>query len=281
MNWLLLRRKFTNYVGISLSILISFIVFIALLWLLYTLVSKGAHGIKWSTFSQMTQSADVQGGLLNTIVGSLLMVSIALIIGSLIGIFVGIFLAEFYKNKIQATIIRFLLDILLGVPAIIIGLFIYQIYIIRIGHFSGWGGSFALAIMVIPIVARTTENAYVLVPQILKESVLALGAQRWKLIQVLLINVIRNSILTGILLSMARVSGEAAPLLFTALNNSFWSLDMNQPMANLPSTIFYYAMSPYDAWQQLAWTGALVITAWVLFINLLSRSLVKTHPSTY
>ncbi len=280
MNWLLFRRKLTNYFGLSLSIFLSLIVFITLVWLLYTLVSNGAHGIKWSTFSQVTQSADANGGLLNAIVGSLLLVSIGLIIGSLIGIFVGIFLAEFYPSKTSATIIRFILDILLGIPAIIIGLFIYQVYIIKIGHFSGWGGSFALAIMVIPVVARTTENAYILVPRILKESVLALGAPRWKLIQMLLMNVIRNSILTGVLLSMARVSGEAAPLLFTALNNSFWSLDMNQPMANLPSTIFYYAMSPYDAWQQLAWTGALVITAWVLFINLLSRSLVKTHQLT-
>jgi phosphate transport system permease protein len=256
-------------------------VFIALIWLLYTLVKNGAHGIRWSTFSQVTESADVRGGLLNAIVGSLLLVSLGLIIGSFIGIFVGIFLAEFYQSKTQGTIVRFLLDILLGIPAIIIGLFIYQIYIIQIGHFSGWGGSFALAIMVIPVVARTTENAYVLVPRILKESVLALGAPRWKLIQLVLINVIRTSVLTGILLSMARISGEAAPLLFTALNNSFWSLDMNQPMANLPSTIFYYAMSPYDTWQQLAWTGALIITAWVLFINLLSRSLVKTHQIPY
>lgn len=273
----IIRRKIINYLMLIIASLATFIALSFLGWLFYVLIKLGYPGLHWSVITLMTPPPGSSGGLLNSITGSLLLSTLAILIGAPIGIMAGVFLAEYHPKGIFSTTVRFIIDILLGAPSIIIGLFIYQIYVIKTGHFSGWAGCFALSILVIPIVARTTENIYTLVPYTLRESVLALGAPQWRLIGFLLTRVINGAVFTGILLALSRIVGEAAPLLFTALNNQFFNLNMNQPMANLPVTIFNFAMSPYPDWQQLAWTGALLITVWVFIINLICRLLIKQH----
>jgi phosphate transport system permease protein len=245
-------------------------------WILLTVLKLGVAGIHLTTFTHMTEPPDsMTGGLLNAIVGSLLMVVLAILLGTPIGLLTGTFLAEFGQESFFAKLIRLLNDVLLSAPSIIIGLLIYQMYVVSVQHFSGFAGAFALAILVIPIVTRTTEDTFLLIPNTLRESAYALGAPKWKVITLVVLRVARTGVLTGILLALARISGETAPLLFTALNNQFWNINLNQPMANLPSVIFQYAMSPYDNWHQLAWTGALLITAWVLGINIIVRIIFK------
>jgi phosphate transport system permease protein len=246
-----------------------------LLWILATLLYQGLPGLHLSTFVQMTQPSGSEGGLLNAIAGSFLMTSLAILIGAPIGILIGIYLSEFDRYGRLSSMVRGINDILLSAPSIIIGLFIYQIYVIRAGHFSGWAGCFALAVLVIPVVVRTTEDILLLIPSTLREAVVALGAPQWKVIIFILFRIARTAILTGILLALARISGETAPLLFTVLNNQFWSLNLNQPLANLPTVIYQYAMSPYEDWHQLAWAGALLITLWILFINIIVRVVYK------
>lgn len=276
-----IKRKIINAIALSFATVFTLIAFIGLASVLYTLISQGFAGLTWNTISQNTSAPGSGGGLLNVIVGSLLISFTALIIGSPLGILAGIYLAEYSPRGRLTSIIRLLIDMLLGAPSIIIGLFIYELYVVRVGHFSGWAGCFALAVMVIPITAKTTENIYLLIPASMREAVMALGASQWELIQFNLLYVIKAGVLTGVLLALSRIIGEAAPLLFTALNNQFWSLNMSQPMPNLPITLFNYAMSPYPDWQQLAWAGALLITMYVFIINLISRYLVKQRVSPY
>lgn len=275
----ILKRNIINYLMLFLASFGAFIALFCLSWLLYILITSGYPGLHWTLITLSTPPPGSSGGLLNAIVGSLLLSFTSVLLGSPIGIMTGIFLAEYRPSGKLSTVIRLLIDVMLGVPSIIIGLFIYQIYVLRVGHFSGWAGCFALSIIVIPVVARATDNIYHMIPHTLRESVLALGTPQWRLVAFLLARVIKSAVLTGILLALSRIIGEAAPLLFTALNNQFLSFDMNQPMSNIPITIFNFAMSPYPDWQQLAWTGSLLITAWVFVINLLCRTLVKQSPA--
>ena len=222
---------------------------------------------------QMTPPPGSSGGLLNAIVGSLLMTAIATAIGTPTGIFAGTFLAEYAHSSRFGEVVRFVNDILLSAPSIIVGLFVYEVMVVRMGHFSAWAGAVALAIIVIPVVVRTTEDMLRLVPATLREAAVALGAPKWKVIVMVAYRAAMQGMLTGVLLAVARISGETAPLLFTALNNQFWSSDLNAPMANLPVVIFQFAMSPYADWQTLAWGGALLITAAILLLNISARTL--------
>jgi phosphate transport system permease protein len=219
----------------------------------------------------MTPPPGSKGGLLNAIMGSLLMATMGTLIGTPVGIFAGIYLAEYGNRGWLAPVTRFINDILLSAPSIVIGLFIYEIYVFQVGHFSAWAGSLALALIVIPVVVRTTENMLRLVPDSLREAAVALGTPQWKMILMVTLKAVRAGVITGILLAIARISGETAPLLFTALNNQFWTTNLNAPMSNLPVVIFQFAMSPYSDWQELAWAGALLITLTVLVLNIVAR----------
>jgi phosphate transport system permease protein len=243
-----------------------------LLWILYVLVLRGFGGLSLAVFTQMTPPPGSDGGLANAIAGSLAMVTVATLVATPIGILAGIYLAEFGRRGWVAPVTRFINDILLSAPSIILGLFIYAIYVAQVKHFSGWAGSCALALLAIPVVVRTTENMLNLVPSSLREAAAALGAPQWKVITFVALRAVKGGVITGILLAVARMSGETAPLLFTALNNQFWSSNMNAPMANLPVVIFQFAMSPFENWQSLAWAGALLITASVLTLNILART---------
>ncbi len=274
------RRRLINALSLGVSILAMLFGLFWLGWILWTLLANGLQGLNLNLFTQMTPPPGSQGGLLNAIAGSLMMTFIATLIGTPIGILAGTYLAEFGQRGWLAPATRFINDVLLSAPSIVIGLFVYEIYVIKIGHFSGWAGAFALSIIVIPVVIRTTENMLRLVPNTLREAAAALGTPQWKIINFVTLRAARAGILTGILLAVARISGETAPLLFTSLNNQFWSSDLNQPMANLPVVIFQFAMSPYADWQSLAWAGALLITVSVLTLNILARVLFRqTVPS--
>ena len=227
----------------------------------------------------MTPPPGGQGGLANAIAGSLLMVALATLIGTPIGILTGVYLAEYGAKTLLGQTTRFINDILLSAPSIVIGLFVYAIIVARVGNFSAYSGVIALALIVIPVVVRTTENMLLLIPNTLREAAFALGAQRWKVITQVTLRASSAGILTGILLAVARIAGETAPLLFTALSNQFWSMDLNEPMANLPMTIFKFAMSPYTDWQQLAWAGVFLITMSVLALNILARVLFRDQSS--
>ena len=258
--------------------LASAAMFIGLAWLaliLFSLIKNGLPGLSLNVFTQMTQAPGSNGGLLNAIFGSLLIVFFAVFIGAPIGLFIGTYLSEYGKMSRFAVTVRFVNDIFISAPSILLGLFIYQIYVTHVGHFSGWAGSLALSLLVIPIVVRTTEDMFFLVPTPLREAAAALGAPKWKVLISVVLRVSRTGVLTGILLATARITGETAPLLFTALNNQFWNVNMNQPMANLPTVIFQYAMSPYEDWHQLAWAGALLITLFVLGLNIVVRIAFK------
>jgi phosphate transport system permease protein len=247
---------------------------LGLLWLvlvLWTLLVNGIVALGPALFSQMTPPPGSSGGLLNAIFGSVLMTAIATLAGTPTGILAGTFLAEYARGSRFGDAVRFVNDILLSAPSIIIGLFVYEAVVIQIGHFSGWAGALALAIIVVPVVVRTTEDMLRLVPDSLREAAAALGAPRWKVIVMIAYRAALQGMLTGVLLAVARISGETAPLLFTALNNQFWSADLNAPLANLPVVIFQFAMSPYADWQTLAWGGALLITAAILFLNITAR----------
>ena len=269
------RRRMVNAAMLFISGLTMAFGLFWLAWILIVLLQKGFGALELSLFTQMTPPPGSQGGLLNAIVGSLMMAVMATLIGTPIGILAGTYLAEFGRRGWLAPATRFINDILLSAPSIVIGLFVYSVYVAQVKHFAGWGGAFALALIVIPVVVRTTDDMLKLVPDSLREAAAALGAPAWKMIVFVSYRAARAGIITGILLAVARISGETAPLLFTALNNQFWSLNMNAAMANLPVVIFQFAMSPYPDWHRLAWGGAILITLSVLFLNILARSLFR------
>lgn len=274
-NGIYRRRLFVNRVNLALAAATMVFGMGFLLWILGILVVNGIGAISPTLFTQTTPPPGSAGGLANAIVGSLAIVGVATFVSTPIGILAGIHLAEFGKDGWVARVTRFVNDILLSAPSIVIGLFVYTVYVMQVGHYSGWAGSAALALIAVPVVVRTTENMLSLVPATLREAAAALGAPMWKVTLKITLKAARGGIITGVLLAVARISGETAPLLFTALNNQFWSLDMNAPMANLPVVIFQFALSPFDDWKTLAWGAALLITLTVLLLNITARALVR------
>jgi len=269
------RRVFKNRLNLVASLATMVFGMSFLIWILAVLFWRGFEAFTPTLFTQMTPPPGSKGGLANAILGSVMIVGVATLIATPIGIMAGIYLAEYGKDTWVARVTRFVNDILLSAPSIVIGLFVYTVYVAQVGHFSGWAGSFALALIAIPVVVRTTENMLQLVPSSLREAAVALGAPMWKVILKVTLKAVRGGVVTGILLAVARMSGETAPLLFTALNNQFWSANMNAPMANLPVVIFQFALSPFDDWRLLAWGGALLITLTVLVINILARTVFR------
>ena len=281
MSTLYTRRRLINAFALSISVLTMLFGLFWLGWILITLLQYGLSGLTSSVFTQMTPPPGSSGGLLNAIAGSLVMTLVGTLIGTPIGILAGTYLAEFGQRGWLAPVTRFINDVLLSAPSIVIGMFIYAVYVVKIGHFSGWAGALALSVLVIPVVIRTTENMLRLVPNTLREAAAALGSPQWKVISFVTLRASRAGILTGVLLAVARISGETAPLLFTALNNPFFTYDMNAPMANLPVVIFQFAMSPYDDWHHLAWAGALLITFSVLSLNIVARVMFRQQATTH
>src|SRR5882724_3302739 len=273
------RRRTINSIALAVSLAAALFGLFWLVAILWTLLYNGLTSIDLALFTEMTPPPGSAGGLLNAIFGSVVMTVISTMIGAPIGMLAGTYLAEYGKTGPLAEIVRFINDILLSAPSIVVGLFVYEVMVFRMGHFSAWAGIVALAIIGIPVVVRTTEDMLNLVPNGLREAAAALGSPRWKVITLIAYRAARNGIITAILLAVARVSGETAPLLFTALNNQFWSTDMNAPMASLPVTIFQFALSPYDDWQQLAWGGALLITITILILNVVARALATLGSS--
>jgi len=273
-NPLYRSRKRTNILLLTVSGLAVLFGLFWLVWILGTLLYEGGYALaRAALYYQMTPPPGADGGLANAIVGSLILCVVGTLIGTPVGVLAGTYLAEFGKRSWLAAATRFLNDVLLSAPSIVMGLFVYSVYVARVGHFSGWAGSLALALIVIPVVVRTTDDMLKLVPNSLREATAALGCPAWKMIVFVTYRAASTGILTGILLAVARISGETAPLLFTALNNQFWSLNMNAPMSNLPTVIFQFAMSPYQDWHRLAWGGAALITLAVLVLNIVARSL--------
>ena len=269
-------RKRRNAMMLAVSALALAFGLFWLVWILATLLYEGGSALlRASLYYQMTPPPGADGGLANALVGSLVMVAAGTLIGTPIGILAGTYVAEYGRSSWLATGTRFLNDVLLSAPSIVIGLFVYSIYVAQVGHFSGWAGSIALGLLVIPVVVRTTDDMLKLVPDSLREAAAALGCPHWKMVVSITYRAARAGIVTGILLAVARISGETAPLLFTSLNNQFWSLDMNRPMANLPVVIFQFAMSPYEDWHRLAWGGAALITLTVLALNIVARVLFR------
>jgi phosphate transport system permease protein len=271
------RRRAMNVLSQAGAILTVCFGLFWLGWILLTLLRFGLPGMSLHLFTELTPPPGSPGGIINALVGTFLIVMLATLIGTPVGILAGTYLAEYGQTGWLAPVTGFVNDILLSAPSIVLGLFVYETYVIWVGHFSGIAGSFALGLLVIPVVVRTTENMLKLVPNRLREAAAALGAPQWKIITMITLKASRAGIITGILLAVARISGETAPLLFTALNNMFWS-KLNQPTANLPVMIFDYAMSPYKDWHALAWAGALLITLSVLGLNILARSFFKQMP---
>ncbi|MFT4193070.1 phosphate ABC transporter permease PstA [Ottowia sp.] len=266
------KRRTANTIGLTLSMGAMVLGLVVLLWILAVLFSKGVAAVDLNMFVHDTPAPGSEGGgLRNAIVGSLMMLGLTVLVSTPIGILAGIYLAEYGDEGRTAELTRFVTDIMLSAPSIVLGLFVYAVLVAPMGHFSGFAGSVALSLIAIPVVMRTTENMLRLVPGSLREAAAALGAPRWKVSLTVTLRAARSGVITGLLLAVARVSGETAPLLFTALNNQFFSTDMNQPMANLPVVIFQFAMSPYDNWIRLAWAGALLITLTVLAINIVAR----------
>jgi phosphate transport system permease protein len=274
-NWVYIRRSILNKVMLTLSMAALVFGLFWLVWILAVLVMKGGGALSLTLFTEITPPPGQAGGLLNAIMGSFVMVGIGTLIGTPVGILAGTFLAEYGQRGWLAPATRFLNDVLLSAPSIVIGLFIYAVYVSQVKHYSGWAGSFALAILVIPVVVRTTDNMLLLVPNSLREACFALGCPKWRMITMVSYKAARAGIMTGILLAVARVAGETAPLLFTALNNQFMSFDMNKPLANLPVVIFQFAASPFSDWNTLAWAGATLITLAVLGINILARAMFQ------
>ncbi len=265
------RRRAVNYVVLTLSLSATAAGLIVLFLILGALLWNGIPALQTTLFTEMTPPPGSKGGLLNPIFGSIVITGAATLLGTPIGILTGTFLAEFGRGTVVAPAVRFVNDILLSAPSIVIGLFVYEVMVVPMGHFSAWAGIVSLAIIVIPVVVRTTENVLVLVPASLREAAIALGAPQWKVIVMVTYRAAIQGMLTGVMLAVARIAGETAPLLFTALNNQFWSTDMNAPMANLPVVIFQFALSPYADWQVLAWGGAALITFTILILNILAR----------
>jgi phosphate transport system permease protein len=271
----LVIRKVKNGIAIALAVAATSIGLLCLAALLWTLIKNGIAGLSLAVFSQMTPPPGESGGLLNAIFGSAVMTLLGILIGAPVGILAGTYLAEYGRYSRISSVIRFINDVLLSAPSIIIGLFVYELMVVRMGHFSAYAGGVALAILAIPVMVRTTEDMLRLVPQGMKDASTALGAQPWRTILGVVYPAARSGIVTGLLLALARLSGETAPLLFTALNNQFWSTNLNAPMANLPVVIFQFALSPYGDWQQLAWTGALLITMTILVFSIVARVVVS------
>ena len=270
------RRKLVNVIALTLSMAAMAFGLVWLIWILFETVRLGIGGINLSLFTEMTPPPMAEtGGLANAIFGSLAMVGLATLLGTPIGVLAGIYLAEYGQKGLLSTLTRFINDILLSAPSIVIGLFIYAVVVAQVKSFSGFAGVLALALIVIPVVIRTTENMLALIPNALREAAYALGTPKWKVISSITLKSVRAGVLTGILLAFARIAGETAPLLFTALSNQFWTSDLTGPVASLPVTIFKFAMSPYENWQKLAWAGVFLITLSVLLLNILARTFLR------
>ncbi|MDP9044223.1 MAG: phosphate ABC transporter permease PstA [Pseudomonadota bacterium] len=272
------RRKRVNAVALTLSLAAMAFGLFWLVWILVETVRLGIGGLRLSIFTEMTPPPMAEdGGLANAIFGSVTMVTLATLLGTPIGVLAGIYLAEFGQKTRLGSITRFINDILLAAPSIVIGLFIYSVVVARMKSFSGFAGVLALALIVIPVVIRTTENMLSLIPNALREAAYALGTPKWKVVLTVTLKAARAGVLTGVLLALARIAGETAPLLFTALSNQFWSSDLRSPMSSLPVTIFKFAMSPYENWQKLAWAGVFLITVGVLILNILARTFLRNR----
>ncbi|MFN3915305.1 MAG: phosphate ABC transporter permease PstA [Aquabacterium sp.] len=268
-------RKRINFIALTLSLAAMAFGLVWLIWILFETVRLGVDGLVLATFTQSTPAPMEDGGLANAIVGSLIMVGLATLVGTPVGILAGVYLAEYGQYGWLGSVTRFINDILLSAPSIVVGLFIYSVVVAKTLTFSGWAGVLALALIVVPVVIRTTENMLMLIPAALREAAYALGTPKWKVILSITLKSARAGVITGILLAVARIAGETAPLLFTALSNQFWSTDLNAPMASLPVTIFKFAMSPFENWQKLAWAGVFLITLGVLALNIIARTLFR------
>jgi len=271
------RRKAINRLALALSLAAMAFGLFWLVWILFETVRLGVGGLSWATFTQMTPPPNEEGGIANALYGSFLMVMLATLVATPIGIMAGVYLVEYDPKGWLGSTTRFVNDILLSAPSIVIGLFIYAVVVARFKQFSGYAGVAALALIVVPVVIRTTENMLALVPSALREAAYALGSPKWKVISGITLRAARAGVVTGVLLAVARISGETAPLLFTALNNQFWTSNLGEPMASLPVTIFKFAMSPYENWQKLAWAGVFLITLAVLGLNIVARILTRAR----
>jgi phosphate transport system permease protein len=281
MTSLYVRRKAINVVALTFSVLATLFGLFWLVWLLATLFQNGVRWIHPRLFTEPTPPPGVaDGGLANALFGSLILTVVGVAIGAPAGVLAGTYLSEFGRTSRLAAVVRFVNDILLSAPSIIVGVFVYALVVLNAGHFSGWAGAVALALIVIPVVVRTTENMMRLVPDSLREAAAALGSPVWKTTVSIVYRSALSGILTGVLLATARISGETAPLLFTALNNQFWSTNMARPFPNLPVVIFQFAMSPYEDWQHLAWAGALIIAVTILLINIVARMILRRRRYT-
>jgi phosphate transport system permease protein len=269
------RRQIVNLLGLGVAALATLFGLIWLVWILSTTLYHGIGAIDLKLFTQMTPPPGESGGLLNAIVGSAIMIVLAALLGTPVGVMAGTYLAEYAHGRPFAEVVRFLNDILLSAPSIVIGLFVYALVVRPSGHFSGWAGCIALALVMLPVVVRTSDETMRLIPATLREAALALGAPKWRMITSVIWPAARTGIMTGILLAIARISGETAPLLFTALNNQYWTANPTNPMANIPVVIFQFALSPYDQWHHLAWAGALLMTVLVLMLSVGARTILR------
>ena len=269
------QRKRLNQLALTLAMAAMLFGVFWLIWILWETIRLGVGGLSLALFTEMTPPPNDAGGLANAIFGSLVLVAMATLVGTPIGVLAGVYLAEYGRQGVLASTTRFVNDILLSAPSIVIGLFVYTMVVAQFRSFSAWAGIVALALIVVPVVIRTTENMLILVPASLREAAYALGTPKWKVIIMVTLRAARAGVITGVLLAVARIAGETAPLLFTALNNQFWNSDLSKPMASLPVTIFKFAMSPYENWQQLAWAGVFLITVAVLALNILARFITR------
>ena len=269
------QRKRLNQLALTLSMAAMLFGVFWLIWILWETIRLGVGGLSLALFTEMTPPPNDAGGLANAIFGSLVLVAMATLVGTPIGVLAGVYLAEYGRQGVLASTTRFVNDILLSAPSIVIGLFVYTMVVAQFRSFSAWAGIVALALIVVPVVIRTTENMLILVPASLREAAYALGTPKWRVITMVTLRAARAGVITGVLLAVARIAGETAPLLFTALNNQFWNADLSKPMASLPVTIFKFAMSPYENWQELAWAGVFLITVAVLGLNILARVLTR------
>ena len=274
------RRRRRNFITMGLAFGATAFGLSWLVLILLVLLWHGFSGLSWAVFTEMTPPPGAAGGLLNPIIGSLIMTALAVVIGTPLGVLAGTYMAEYGRYAKLTVVVRFINDILLSAPSIVVGLFIYEIMVAQMGHFSGWAGAVSLAVIVVPVVVRTTEDMLTLVPDTLREAAASIGLPRSLMITKVAYRAARAGMITGVLLAVARISGETAPLLFTALNNQFWSTDLNAPLASLPVVIFQFALSPYKDWQTLAWTGALIITLSVLVLSITARILAAQRESS-
>ena len=279
-NSLYARRRRRNFITMGLAFSATAFGLSWLVLILLVLLWHGFSGLSWTVFTDMTPPPGAAGGLLNPIIGSLIMTALAVVIGTPLGVLAGTYMAEYGRYAKLTVVVRFINDILLSAPSIVVGLFIYEIMVAQMGHFSGWAGAVSLAVIVVPVVVRTTEDMLTLVPDTLREAAASIGLPRSRMITKVAYRAARAGMITGVLLAVARISGETAPLLFTALNNQFWSTNLNAPLASLPVVIFQFALSPYKDWQSLAWTGALIITMAVLLLSISARILTAQRKSS-